>query len=58
MSRFGPSDPFYKAIEDSEYRADLERFARADAERYRRQVMAMPIPKPIVDHDPGDEDRS
>ena len=57
MSRFGPRDPWYRAMESdlSQYRIDG--FTKADAERYRRQMIAMPLKHPIVDHDHGDEDR-
>jgi hypothetical protein len=58
VSRFGPVDPFYRAIEEAESKESIERLVRADAERYRRQMLAMPLPPPIADHDPGDEDRS
>lgn len=57
MSRFGPVDPWYRRMEEDLARDRIDRFAKADAERYRRQVMAMPLRPPIIDHDPGDEDR-
>lgn len=56
VSRFGPTDPFYRAIEQAESDARIERSARADAERFRRQIAALPLPTPVVDRDPGDED--
>ncbi len=56
MSRFGPIDPFYRAVEEGMARERIERFAPADAERYRLQMLARPLPPPIVDRDPGDED--
>jgi hypothetical protein len=58
VSRFGPVDPFYRAIEEGMARERIERFAKADAERYRRQMAERLLRAPIVDHDPGDEDRS
>lgn len=57
MSRFGPVDPFYRALEQHESDERIARFAVADAERYRRQMASRPLRAPIVDHDPGDEDR-
>jgi hypothetical protein len=58
VSRFGPVDPFYRAIEEGIARERIDRFVKADAERYCRQMAARPLRSPIVDHDPGDEDRS
>lgn len=58
MSRFGPVDPFYRAIEEGMARELIDRLVKADAERYRRQMAARPLRAPIVDHDPGDEDRA
>lgn len=58
MSRFGPTDPWYRKMEADLSRERIEQFAKADAERYRRAVVALPLPTPIIDHDPGDEDRS
>lgn len=58
MSRFGPTDPFYRAIEEGMARESIERLVAADDQRYRRQMAAWPTRAPIVDHDPGDEDRS
>jgi hypothetical protein len=55
VSRFGPVDPFYRAMAEAESAARIDRFAAADRERYRRQMLALPLPAPIVDHDPGDE---
>lgn len=39
-------------------RESIERLVAADDQRYRRQMAAWPTRAPIVDHDPGDEDRS
>lgn len=58
MSRFGAVDPFYRAIEEAEHRERTDRLVRADAERHRRQTATRPLPAPILDDDPGDEDRS
>ena len=58
MSRFGSTDPFYRAIEEAESRESIDRFIAADTERYRRQMTARPLPRPIENHDPGDEDRA
>lgn len=55
MSRFGPTDPFYRRMQEAESNERIERFAKADAERYRRQMMARPLRAPIIDRDPGDE---
>lgn len=58
MTRYGSADPFYRALEEREARDRVERLCAADAERFRRQMLAWPLPTAIVDHDPGDEDRS
>lgn len=56
MSRFGPTDPFYLAMAKAESDDRIDRFAKADAERYRQAMMRRPLRRPIVDRDPGDED--
>ncbi len=58
MSRFAPTDPFYAALAQAESDDFTARIVRADAERFRRACMALPLTTPITDHDPGDEDRS
>lgn len=58
MSRFGPVDPFYPAIGQGMIDERIERVARVYADRYRRVMADRPLRPPIVDHDPGDEDRS
>lgn len=54
MSRFGTSDPFYKAIQENESRERMQRILSLHIE-YR--CGHHDIAAPIIDHDPGDEDR-
>lgn len=56
MSRFGPTDPWYRKMEADLMGERIERLVQADAERYRRQMAARPLRAPVVDRDPGDED--
>ncbi len=59
MSRFAPIPlvPFYNIIDKAELDAHIERFLKADIERFLNRMIVWPASAPIIDHDPGDEDR-
>ena len=58
MSRFGPVDPFFRKMEEEISNERAARFWKAFDEICRAREMRRPLPDPVINHDPGDEDRS